>query len=327
MPTDRWHRLEQIFTEAVEHPAGVRTQFLDRACASDTTMRDEIQRLLTAAEQSADFLDTPALEMFARQIVREGWTVRPGDRIASYTVEGRLGAGAMGKVWRARDERLARDVAIKLLLPHPSNLERVRAAEQEARAAGTLNHPNVLTVYDVGEHGGAPFLVTEYLEGESLRARLGAGALSIDSALDVTLQVARGLGAAHERGIVHRDLKPENVFLARDGRVKILDFGLAMPLEAAPRPPSDDVSPVTARALVAGTLGYMAPEQMRGDPVDRGADVYALGALLYHLLAGQPPYGAAIWNRWRASAHPESRSPRTSTSKVGGTPPGQPSNG
>ncbi len=290
MPTDRWHRLEQIFTEAVGHPRDARTDFLDRACTSDTAMRDEIQLLLIAAEQSGDFLDAPALEMFARQIVREGWTVRPGDRIASYTVEGRLGAGAMGEVWRARDERLARDVAIKLLLPHPSNLERVRAAEQEARAAGTLNHPNVLTVYDVGEHGGAPFLVTEYLEGESLRARLGAGALSMDSALDVALQVARGLGAAHERGIVHRDLKPENVFLARDGRVKILDFGLAMPLEAAPRPPSDDVSPVTARALVAGTVGYMAPEQVRGDAVDLRADIFALGAVLYEMLAGRQPF-------------------------------------
>src|SRR6266850_5952306 len=181
MPTDRWHRLEEIFATAIEHPAGVRADFLDRACGPDAGMREEIVSLLAAAEQSGDFLAAPALDVFARQIVREGWSVQAGDRIGSYTVERRLGAGAMGEVWQARDERLARDVAIKLLLPHPSNGERVRAFEHEARAAGTLNHPNVLTVYDVGNYRGAPYLVTECLDGESLRARLSAGALSMDA--------------------------------------------------------------------------------------------------------------------------------------------------
>ncbi len=280
--------------ETVEHPAGERADFLARTCGPDAGLRDEIASLLTAAEQSGDFLATPALDVFARQIAREGWSVQPGDRVASYTVERRLGAGGMGEVWRARDERLGRDVAIKLLLPHPSDAdERVRAFQQEARAAGTLNHTNVLTVYDVGDHDGAPYLVTECLEGEPLRARLGAGALSVDAALDVALQVARGLGAAHARGIVHRDLKPENIFLALDGRVKILDFGLATLHDAAPpASPSPDVPAGTTHSLVAGTAGYMAPEQVRGEVVDRRADIFALGAVLYEMLAGRRPFKA-----------------------------------
>ena len=275
--------------EAVDQPAGERADFLARTCGPDAAMRDEVASLLTAAEQSGDFLSTPALEVFARQISREGWSVQPGDRIASYTVERRLGAGGMGEVWRARDERLGRDVAIKLLLPHPSNAdERVRAFQREARAAGALNHTNVLTVYDVGDHDGAPYLVTECLEGESLRARLGGGALSVDAALDVALQVARGLGAAHARGIVHRDLKPENIFLALDGRVKILDFGLATLHDSAPpASPSPELSAGTTQSLVAGTAGYMAPEQVRGEAVDRRADIFALGAVLYEMLAGR----------------------------------------
>jgi len=292
MPTDRWHRLEQLFTEAVAQPASMRADFLARWCGPDAGMREEIASLLTAAEQSGDFLSAPALDVFARQISREGWSVQPGDRVGAYTVERRLGAGGMGEVWRARDERLGRDVAIKLLLPHPSNAaERGRAFQDEARAAGTLNHINVLTVYDVGDHAGAPYLVTECLEGESLRARLGAGALSVDAALDVALQVGRGLGAAHGRGIVHRDLKPENIFLALDGRVKILDFGLATlhdPPARASRSP--ELPAQTTRSLVAGTAGYMAPEQVRRETVDRRADIFALGAVLYEMLAGSRPF-------------------------------------
>ena len=292
MPTDRWSRVERLFLEAVEQPAGQRAGFLARTCGEDVGLRDEIASLLTAAERSGDFLSKPALEVFARQVSREGWSVRPGDRVASYTVERRLGAGGMGEVWRARDERLGRDVAIKLLLPHPSNAEeRVRAFQNEARAAGTLNHTNVLTVYDVGDHDGAPYLVTECLEGEPLRARLGAGALSVDAALDVALQVARGLGAAHARGIVHRDLKPENIFLALDGRVKILDFGLATLHDPAPpASPSQELPAATTPPLVAGTAGYMAPEQVRGEVVDRRADIFALGAVLYEMLAGRRPF-------------------------------------
>lgn len=292
MPTDRWRRLEQLFAEAVEQPVSGRAEFVAAACGPDTRLRDELASLLVAAEQSGDFLTAPALDDFARQVSREGWSVRPGDRIGCYAVEQRLGAGGMGEVWRARDERLGRDVAIKLLLPHPSDAaERVRALQHEARAVATLNHTNVLTVYDVGEHGGAPYLVTECLKGESLRARLRAGALPVEAALDVALQVARGLTAAHGSGIVHRDLKPENIFLALDGRVKILDFGLATLHDSeAQASPSRTLPAETRRSLVAGTAGYMAPEQVRGETVDRRADIFALGAVLHEMLAGCPPF-------------------------------------
>jgi eukaryotic-like serine/threonine-protein kinase len=289
MPTERWHRLEELFKQALEQPAGARADFVRAACGPDADTVTEVVSLLNAVDRSGDFLAAPALDVFARQISREGWSVQPGDRIGSYTIACRIGAGGMGEVWRARDDRLGRDVAIKLLLPHATTVaERLRAFEREARAVGTLNHPNVLTVHDVGEHHGAPFLVTECLEGQSLRARLRSGTVAVDATLDIAAQVARGLGAAHARGIVHRDLKPENIFLASDGRVKILDFGLASLHDAAPAAPRD-----AARSLAAGTAGYMAPEQVRGASVDHRADIFAFGAVVYEMLVGRPPYQAA----------------------------------
>jgi serine/threonine protein kinase/dienelactone hydrolase len=274
VPPDRWQQIESLFSAALAQPAALRTPFLDRHCA-DAALRDELASLLNAAEVSQDFLNAPALDTFARQVSREGWTVRVGDRLGAYTITARLGAGGMGEVWRARDERLGRDVAIKLLLPHAADVsERARAFEREARAAGALNHPNVLTVYDVGEHRGAPFIVMECLEGRSLRARLAAGPLPIDDALPVALQIARGLSAAHARGIVHRDLKPENVFLTSDGGVKVLDFGIA--------------ALAADEAFAGGTAGYVAPEQLSGAAVDARADIFAFGAVLREMVADAP---------------------------------------
>ncbi|MEO5819882.1 MAG: protein kinase [Vicinamibacteraceae bacterium] len=294
MPSERWRRVEQLFGDAVGLPVDQRAAFLAAAPEAADGIRDEVAALLTAGERSGPFLSSTALDVFAEQISREGWTIRAGDRIGCYVVERRLGAGGMGEVWRARDERLGRDVAIKLLLPHPArDQHRVTALQDEARAASALNHTNVLTVYDVGEHRGASYLVTECLEGQSLRARLIRGTLAIDAALDVAVQVARGLDAAHARGIVHGDLKPENIFLGADGRVKILDFGLATlhdPAwrEASPAAPLN----MTSRPPVMGTVGYMAPEQLRGERTDGRADVFALGVVLHEMLAGTRPFAA-----------------------------------
>ncbi|HVF61262.1 MAG TPA: protein kinase [Thermoanaerobaculia bacterium] len=220
-----------------------------------------------------------------------------GSRLGPYEILSPLGAGGMGEVYRARDPRLGRDVAVKVLpAAVGADPERLRRFEQEARAASALNHPNVLTVFDTGAQDGTAYLVTEVLDGETLRDRLAGGALPVRRAVEITLQVARGLAAAHDRGIVHRDLKPENLFLTRDGRVKILDFGLAK-LQGGHGSASELAAAATALpgtepGVVMGTVGYMAPEQVRGRSADHRADVFALGAILYELLTGRRAFQA-----------------------------------
>jgi Tol biopolymer transport system component len=220
-----------------------------------------------------------------------------GTRLGPYEILSPLGAGGMGEVYRARDDRLKRDVAVKVLPASFSNdPERLRRFEQEAQAAGSLNHPGITAVYDFGTHEGAPYIVTELLEGETLRARIAAGALPSRKALDYAAQLARGLAAAHEKGIVHRDLKPENVFVTRDGRVKILDFGLAK-LKESDLPEAGQTQLPTAAAgtepgVVLGTMGYMSPEQVRGRPADRRSDIFSFGAILYEMLSGQRAFRA-----------------------------------
>jgi Tol biopolymer transport system component len=215
-----------------------------------------------------------------------------GTRLGPYEIEAMIGAGGMGQVYRARDPRLGRHVAIKTLAGRgAADPERVQRFETEARAAGTLDHPNLLVVYDVGRAGGLSYIVSELLEGETLRERLRSGPVPERQAIDNALQIARGLAAAHERGIVHRDLKPENLFLTRDRRLKILDFGVA---KLTRRPGDDGLQTVTdaltSPGSVVGTVGYMAPEQIRGDPVDHRVDIFALGIVIHEMLSGRGPF-------------------------------------
>jgi eukaryotic-like serine/threonine-protein kinase len=286
MTNERWPQLDQLFLDALECPPEGRAEFVARACGADEALRSETLSLLAAANASGEFLAAPALDLLARTMSAAGWSLRPGERIGAYTVVQLLGAGGSGEVWRAKDERLDRDVAIKILLPHFSDdAERLRRFAEEARTAGALNHSNILAVYDVGEHHGTPFLVSECLEGESLRKRLASRPLPLDEALAVALGIARGLAAAHARGIIHRDLKPDNVFLRSDGGVKILDFGLAklqLPVDRLHGAGSH-----TMTGVIVGTAGYMAPEQVRGEHVDARSDLFALGATLYEMLGGQ----------------------------------------
>jgi len=216
-----------------------------------------------------------------------------GMKLGPYEILAPLGAGGMGEVYRARDTRLGRDVAIKVLpAGFAHDADRLRRFEQEARAVAALSHPNIVALFDIGTHDGSPYLVSELLEGRTLREVAASGAIPVRQAVDVAVQIARGLAAAHEQGIVHRDLKPANVFVTKAGHVKILDFGLAK----LTRPAADESgsavteAPPSETGAVMGTVGYMSPEQVRGHRVDQRTDIFAFGCVLYELLAARPPF-------------------------------------
>ena len=218
--------------------------------------------------------------------------LKSGSRLGAYEVVRPIGAGGMGEVYRARDPRLSRDVAIKVLAPGVSlDAGRVARFEQEARAAAALNHPNILSVFDIGQSEGAPYIVSELLEGETLRERLTASSgtgIAVRKTIDYGVQLARGLAAAHDKGIVHRDLKPENIFLTADGHVKVLDFGLAKLTQKEPEAAAEQATQSkTDPGVVMGTIGYMSPEQVKGLAADHRSDIFALGAVLYEMLSGR----------------------------------------
>ena len=221
-------------------------------------------------------------------------SLKPGTRFGPYEILALLGAGGMGEVYRARDTRLDRAVAVKIVHTRlAADADQLRRFEQEARAASLLDHPNIVVVHDVGRHEGSPYIVTELLEGESLREKLGAP-LPARKVVEYAVQIANGLAAAHEKGIVHRDLKPENLFVTKDGRVKILDFGVAKLMATATRADALTQGPTVAAGtepgMVIGTVGYMSPEQVLGKPVDTRSDLFSLGIILYEMLAGQRPF-------------------------------------
>jgi serine/threonine-protein kinase len=217
-----------------------------------------------------------------------------GETLSHYEIVGKIGAGGMGEVYRARDPRIGREVAIKVIHSSLSqDSKRVARFEQEVRAAGTLNHPNVLAIYDVGHDRGMPFLVTELLEGETLREKIDSGSLTRRKAVEYAAQIADGLAAAHGKSIVHRDLKPDNVFITRDGHLKILDFGLAKLTERDPENPVSTESPTEALTdanAVVGTPGFMSPEQLHGEPADPRSDIFAFGVILYEMISGRRPF-------------------------------------
>jgi eukaryotic-like serine/threonine-protein kinase len=213
-----------------------------------------------------------------------------GTRLGSYEIVAPLGAGGMGEVYRARDAKLDRDVAIKVLPATVANdPDALSRFEREAKAVAALAHPNILAIYDFGAQDGVAYAVTELLEGDTLRGKIDAGPIAERQAVDWCLQVAKGLSAAHERGIVHRDLKPENVFVTKAGHVKVLDFGLAKRVDSQPQEATSAPTNTghTAPGTVMGTMGYMSPEQVKGQPVDQRSDIFSFGTILYELLSGR----------------------------------------
>ena len=283
----RWARIKELVSGALDLDATERAAYLMTSCGDDAEIRREVESLLTAHEIADTFLETPAR---LRAAVPADLT---GQTIASYTIERRLGAGGMGEVYLAQDAKLDRPVALKLLSRDLAlNANRLRRFHAEARAASSLNHPHILVIHDFGELDGRPFIVSEYVEGDTLRQRLTSGALPVAEAVAVALQVAAALAAAHARGLIHRDIKPENVMLRPDGYAKVLDFGLAK-LAAPEHLEAEGSDARTIPGLIMGTPRYMSPEQARGKELDARSDIWSLGVLLYEMVAGRPPFAGA----------------------------------
>jgi serine/threonine-protein kinase len=302
MPNQRWENLNEVFDAAIALPPIERADYLNRACKGDDSLRQAVDSLIKSHEESAYFVDRPAYQA-AAELLLDGLQLNPGAVVAHYRIISKIGEGGMGQVHLAEDSRLHREVSLKFLSSaFTDDKERLRRFEQEARAVSALNHPNILTIHEIGEAAGHQFIATEYIKGETLRERLRSG-LDIDEALDVAIQIASALVAAHRVNIVHRDIKPENIMIRNeDGLVKVLDFGLAKIAARSPSEASADskvataIMANTAPGVVMGTVAYMSPEQARGEAVDERTDIWSLGVVLYEMVAGSSPFIASTTN-------------------------------
>src|SRR5688572_11575835 len=291
MTTDRQQQIERICQEALDLIGDARREYVSAACRGDDALRREVESLLAYEGQAAQFIDVPAIDHVARTLAASS-TLRAGERIGQYEILSVLGSGGMGEVYRARDTKLRRDVAIKVLPQlFLSDNDRRARFEQEARTLAAVNHPHIATLYGTDESTGVPALVLELVEGETLErvlARAPRRRLPLEQALHIARQIAEALESAHEKGIVHLDLKPSNIHVTAEGRVKVLDFGLATAL-ADHDGPADAEFPVPAqsRTLIVGSHAYMSPEQAQGLPIDKRTDVWAFGCLLFEMLSGK----------------------------------------
>jgi serine/threonine protein kinase/Tfp pilus assembly protein PilF len=295
MKAERWKQVNDLFQSAVERAPEERDAFLDEACHGDEDLRCEVKSLLTSHLRSENFIELPAFEVAPELVTNDKAGALVGKVIGHYRIESLIGIGGMGEIYLARDERLGRKAALKLL-PESLTTDETQLSrfKNEARSASALNHPNILTVHEIGADGNRLFIATEFIEGITLRASLACGRINPHAALEIAVQVASALAAAHEAGVVHRDIKPENIMLRPDGYVKVLDFGIAKLTEQ--RPASDDHTGETTAALqtrqglVLGTAHYMSPEQARGQNVDARSDIWSLGVVLYEMVGGNPPF-------------------------------------
>src|SRR5260370_21459659 len=281
MEPELWQRITDRFDEAMTRGPKERIAFLEEACEGDRDLRQQVERLVKSHEKSGDFLESSAFVVAPELLTDDRGGASVGELIGHYRIESLIGIGGMGEVYLARDKRLGRKAALKLL-PDSLTTDETQLSrfKTEARSASALNHPNILTVYEIGAEGNRHFIATEFIEGITLRASLMRGSMNLHAALEIAVQVASALAAAHEAGVVHRDMKPENIMLRPDGYVKVLDFGIAKLTEQRPVPALDESGTTavlqTRPGLVLGTARYMSPAQARGQTVDARADIWSL---------------------------------------------------
>ena len=297
MTTDRWQLVERIYHSALEREGEERAAFLAKACSGDDLLRQDVESLLAYEKQAENFMEGPALEVAARTMAEEEATLIVGQMINHYQITAPLGRGGMGEVYLAQDTRLQRKVALKFLPAHLTRDKRhLQRFQQEARAVAALSHPHVCVIHEVLETAeGRHCIVMEYVEGVNLGQRIAESGVKVNEALDVVIQIASALSAAHQVGIVHRDIKSENIMLRRDGYVKVLDFGLAKLTERQVSLVNTEAPTMaqTSPGIVMGTVSYMSPEQARGLPVDARTDIWSLGVVLYELVTGRRPFDGA----------------------------------
>src|SRR5256884_8562790 len=295
MTPARLRTIEEIYRTALDQEPDQIRAFLDTACEGDEVLRRKVEALLASRERAGDFIETSAVGLATRIIENGQADLFVGRTIGHYKISERIGTGGMGDVYLATDMTAGRKAALKLLPTRfTADTERLKRFQQEAHALVGLNHPNILTVYEIGEDHSTHYIASELIEGEALRQRLMRGRMEVGEAVDVAIQVASALAAAHEAGIVHRDVKPENIMLRPDGYVKVLDFGIAKLAEQeVPVTLAEDEALLlveTNLGSILGTVRYMSPEQARGAPVDKGTDIWSLGVVLYEMVTGHAPF-------------------------------------
>jgi eukaryotic-like serine/threonine-protein kinase len=293
MKPESWQQITELYHATVAHPPEERRSFLDQACEGDEELRSQVERLVAAHEHSSDFIESPAFADAPELLIPGQPGALAGQRIGHYRVEALLGAGGMGEVYLARDEQLGRKVALKLLPEHLTADEtQLNRFKREARTASALNHPNILTVHEIGVDGSRHFIATEFIEGETLRATMRRRRLDLREVLDIAVQIGSALAAAHKSGVLHRDIKPENIMLRHDAYIKVLDFGIAKLIEQERTVPQAETlaMTLTEKGMLLGTSHYMSPEQARGKQVDARTDIWSFGVVLYEMIAGVPPF-------------------------------------
>jgi serine/threonine-protein kinase len=319
MTPERWQQIDQLFHSALERESGERAAFLAQACNGDGSLRREVESLIGSHEQSDSFIEAPAADLAAGLLAGRKTQLTAGQAVGPYKIVSLLGEGGMGEVYLADDTRLNRKIALKRLPPHFTiNPDRVRRFGREARAASALNHPNIVTIHEIGDSNSTHFIATEFVDGKTLRQLINEKPFTLSEALNVVIQVAGALTAAHAAGIVHRDIKPENIMVRADGYVKVLDFGLAK-LTELQITDSDREIPTLLQSnpgLVMGTVQYMSPEQARGKKVDVRTDLWSLGVVLYELLAGRVPFSGETPSHVMVSLMEDELPPLTSYASV-----------